>query len=97
MKRTTLHGMYAVLLVTWAVFAYNTLSVNSQSAADAATIGTVRLTQAVLADGKPLAAARIRSDSPTTSRRPPSASHPGPSVGSSSSQTARSQGARSQP
>ena len=69
MKRTTLHGMYAVLLVTWAVFAYNTLSVNSQSAADAATIGTVRLTQAVLADGKPLAAAtyqvRLTNDRPT--------------------------------
>jgi hypothetical protein len=69
MKRTTLHGVYSVLLVTWAVFAYNTLAVNSQSAADTATIGTVHLTQAVLADGKPLAAAtyqvRLTSDQPT--------------------------------
>ena len=69
MKRTTLQVMFAVLLVTWAVAAYNTLSVNSQSAADAATIGTVRLTQAVLADGKPLAAAtyqvRLTNDQPT--------------------------------
>ena len=42
--------------MTWAVFGYNTLSVNT-ICADAATVGTVRLTQAVLADGKPLAAA----------------------------------------
>jgi hypothetical protein len=69
MKRPPLHGVYAVLLVTWAVFAYNTLSVNSHSATDAATIGTVRLTQAVLADGKPLAAGtyqvRLTNDQPT--------------------------------
>jgi hypothetical protein len=69
MKRTPLHGVCAVLLVTWAVFAYSTLSVNSQSATDAATIGTVRLTQAVLADGKPLSAGtyqvRLTNDQPT--------------------------------
>jgi len=61
--------MSAILLVTWAVFAYNIRSVSSQSATDAATIGTVRLTQAVLADGKPLAAAtyqvRLTHDQPT--------------------------------
>jgi hypothetical protein len=70
MKRTTLDGVSAVLLVTWAVFAYNTLLVNSQSATDAETIGTVRLPQAVLADGRPLAAGtyqvRRTSDQPTT-------------------------------
>lgn len=69
MKRTILHGMYAGLLVTWAVFAYNTLLVSSQSAADAATIGTVRLAHAVMANGKPLAAGtyqvRLTDDQPT--------------------------------
>jgi hypothetical protein len=69
MKRTTLHGMCAVLLATWQVFAYSTPSLNSQSAAEASTIGTVRLTQAVLVDGKPVAAAtyqvRLTSDQPT--------------------------------
>jgi hypothetical protein len=97
MKRTTLHGMCAVLLATWQVFAYSTPSLNSQSAAEASTIGTVRLTQAVLVDGKPLAAAtyqvRLTSDQPTVAV--------GESLGaerwSSSSKTARSQGVRSQP
>jgi hypothetical protein len=69
MKRTTLNGLCAVLLATWAVSAYNTVSVNSQSATEAAMIGTVRLTQAVLADGKPLKAGtyqvRLTNDQPT--------------------------------
>jgi hypothetical protein len=68
-KRTTLKGVYTVLVVTWAVFTYNTLLVNSQSAADATTIGSVRLTQATLADGKPLAAdtyqVRLTNSQPT--------------------------------
>ena len=46
----------------------NTLSVDSQSAADRATIGTVRLPHTVLADGKPLAAGtyqvRLTNDRP---------------------------------
>ena len=58
MKHTTLNGVHAVLLVTWAAFAYNTLSVSSQSSTDAAMIGNVRLTQAVLANGKPLPAGK---------------------------------------
>jgi hypothetical protein len=70
MKRTTLDGVYLVLLVGWVVFAYNTLSVSSQSAADAPTIGTVHLTQSVLADGKVLAAGtyqvRLTNDQPKT-------------------------------
>lgn len=68
MTRTTFRAVYAVLLVTWAVFAFNTLSVSSQSAADATTIGTVRLPQAVLADGSQLAPAayqvRLTNDQP---------------------------------
>lgn len=70
MKRTHLNGAYTVLLVIWAVFAYNTLSVHSQPPAEAATLGTVRLPAAVLADGKLLQAGtyrvRLTNDQPAT-------------------------------
>ena len=69
MKQRTLSGVYAVLLVTWTVFACNIILVNSQSSTQPTTIGNVRLTHAVLADGKPLAAGtyqvRLTDDQPT--------------------------------
>lgn len=60
MKRKTLDGLYAVILATWAVFAYNTLPVSSQPVTESATIGSVHLMQTVLADGKSLAAGRYQ-------------------------------------
>ena len=69
MKRTTLTSVYAILLVTWTLFAYNTLVINGQSATDATMIGSAHLTHAVLADGTPLAAGtyqiRLTDDQPT--------------------------------
>jgi hypothetical protein len=69
MTATTLRGVLSVLLVTSAMFASNALLV-SQSATEGAPIGHVRLTKAVLADGRPLAPGtyqiRLTGDQPVT-------------------------------
>jgi hypothetical protein len=68
MKRTTHKALSAILFVTLAVFAFGTRPVSSQSTTGATTIGSVHLTQSVLADGKPLAAGtyqvRLTGDQP---------------------------------
>ena len=69
MKRATFNGVYAALFVVWAAAAHNMLSAGAIEQGDAAVIGSIHLTQAVMADGKVLPAGmyqvRLTSDQPT--------------------------------
>lgn len=56
MRRATFNGIYAALLVAWAGAAYNLLSAGAAEQRDTGVIGTVHLSQAVIADGKVLPA-----------------------------------------
>jgi len=68
MEQTTRKTLSAIVLVTSAMFAYGTRPVSSQSAMGTTSIGSVHLTQSVLADAMPLAAGtyqvRLTGDQP---------------------------------
>ena len=68
MKRATFNGVYAALFIVWAAAAHNLLSAGTIEQGDAAVIGSIRLTQAVMADGKILPAGtyqvRLTNDQP---------------------------------
>ena len=69
MRRAIFSGIYAVLFVVWAAAAHSLLSAGTVEQRDAAVIGSIHLTQAVLADGKVLPArtyqVRLTNDQPT--------------------------------
>ena len=69
MKRSTFNGAYAALFIVWAATAYGLLSAGAIEQGDAAVIGSIHLTQAVMADGKVLPAGtyqvRLTNDRPT--------------------------------
>jgi hypothetical protein len=68
MKRTTFVGIYVALLVVWAAAAHNLLFASAVGQGEVAVIGTIRLTQPVMADGKVLPPGtyqvRLTSDQP---------------------------------
>lgn len=69
MRQATFRGIYAALFILWAAAAHNLLSARAIEQGDAAVIGSIRLTQAVMADGKLLPAGtyqvRLTTDQPT--------------------------------
>ena len=69
MRRATFNGIYATLFVVWAAAAHNLLSAGGVEQGAANVIGSIRLTQAVMADGKALSAGtyqvRLTTDQPT--------------------------------
>ena len=69
MRRATFRGIYAALFVVWAAAAHNLLSAGAVEQGGANVIGSIRLTQAVMADGKVLPAGtyqvRLTNDQPT--------------------------------
>lgn len=56
MRQAIFKGVYAALFVVWAAAAHNLLFAGTTEQKDAEVIGSVRLTQALMADGKVLPA-----------------------------------------
>ena len=69
MKPATFKGVYAALFVVWAAAAHSLLSAGSVEQGNAVVIGSIKLTQAVMADGKVLPMGtyqvRLSNDQPT--------------------------------
>lgn len=68
MRRATFNGIFTALFIVWAVAAHSLLFAGATEQGDAALIGSVRLTQSVMADGRPLPAGtyqvRLTADQP---------------------------------